>query len=361
MWAGLRWGLNINGNVFEDFSYEYLDGFDRVVNQWYHIAITKTGSQYTMFIDGSEVFTADLGPLVEDITDPYGSFTLTAEWRQEIAFDSLRYTVGTTVYSGSTFTVTEGDNGYNRLIDCRGVRARTQFLHNYNDTIGQPPSTPDETGKVMGLVNAPTIITGLYGTGALGNAGVAQQLDSSRTEYTNLLDINGDVQICAEGFGYMENLQEVIAVGDGYGSPAFFALWNAGFNGLKFFVDNNLSGKMKVEVVDDVNGSQFALGSIDISDDTWFHYCIIKDGATIRTFIDGVLDATLNLVSPNLVYGDPAMSVWCGAGGPGVVLAEPFPQFLQFRQDSNRLVLDHTVYNPSTGPGVQNSARTIFI
>lgn len=223
----------------------------------------------------------------------------------------------------------------------------TQFLHQFDATLGSIPVSPDQTGlRTMSTENNPVIenVTPLDGN-YLNTSDNNNSLDMSVTDFSEDLSLSSNQDFCLEGFVNWNNLNTVTGFGD-------FIAWdvisvvNSDNHGMRFYPNSSTNtGEIRIFLRDDDNGLQQATGTFKPTDGVWYHIAVIRQGNQIRSFFDGVPDATLTLASSTLSYGNSPMQCLAGCGSGGVGGGEPFPAWANNKLDSVRYYVGGTVYN----------------
>jgi len=243
-----------------------------VLNQWHHLALTRSGNTFRIFINGvlEDSSTRYTGSVGADTYPTYigGGANQTNRMLSGMV-SNARIITGTAVYTSAftppTAPLTKTDD--------------TVMLMNFTDA-----GVFDGTGRnVLETVGDARIVNDVkkYGTGAMYFDGTGDYLS---IPYNDFYEIgSGDYTV--ECWIYQQTAGEIVG--------AFNVTFP--FPGFLFSTDFNPSnGKLAYFGSDGTNTENFQ-GTNAVPNNTWTHIAMSKQGSTLRFFINGTLDSTHSL------------------------------------------------------------------
>ena len=263
------------------------------VNQWYHLAVVRSGTDLSLYVNGVEVDTATSsndfsvnGPL--KIGENRGGTKYFDGYLSD-----LRIIKGTALYT-SAFTPPTAP---------LAAVTNTSLLCSFTNA-----GIFDSTGKnVLETVGNAQIDTAVkkFGTGSMEFDGAGDYLSMPQSTQTQF----GDGDFTIEGWFYRNNTND----GTIYGDRGAVAV----YGGLLIGFRNNY-----VFIAASVNGSSWAIDTYastagsTVSAATWTHIAIVRSGSTCSVYINGtesynrtLSGAIVQTESNVLVGADPASAV----------------------------------------------------
>jgi hypothetical protein len=273
--GNLRTGI-YNGKVYVDI-YDGTGSVDSgsavTLNTWSHIAITKSGSSYTSYINGA------VNTTWTDSTTITGTGWVTGRLQSD-GYDyrgyvsNLRVVVGSVVYTAAftppTAPVTAITN--------------TQLLENMTNA-GIPDFAMMNNLETVGSAQVSTSVK-KYGTGSLA------------------FDGNADYLLCNPP------ITDLGAFGTGNFTVEMW-LYTTTASGAQVFYDSRPSGATGAyvtlylnsgQVILSVNNSNQILGST-LSINTWYHIALCRSGTSTKLFVDGTQSGSTYTDSTNYING----------------------------------------------------------
>jgi hypothetical protein len=254
-------------------------------NAWHHVAIVRSGSTVTMYVDGVSKSSA---------TWSGAMLWSNGEFRIGRGFDvdgsngyytgyisNVRNVKGTAVYTGSTYTIPTAP---------LSAISGTQFLCNTSNA-GVVDNAMMTAYNTVGSAQVSTT-TFQFGTGSLYFPGTSYLLDSNPTlgqfgvgDFTvEYWDRHG-----TQGTNYADQVG-TLSTASPSGTWRFGTFSN---NGGVYLAYNNGSTYTDVQ-----------FGTTLYNDNTWRHFALTRSGTTVRAFVNGVqvgsnTTVTQNFNSPN--------------------------------------------------------------
>lgn len=256
--------------------------FTPLINQWYHIAFTRSGSNTRAFVNGTQVgststnttnYSQNGGVSNIGVSNPADRF-------HNGYIAGMRVVKGTAVYT-TQFTPTWSPPS--------GI-TNTQLLLLFYPVFGTaygPQIYDDSMKNDLETLGAAQISTSVkkYGTGSISFNGTNSYLKSPYTP--NLSLGNGNFTI--------EAWVNVTAIPATYGPIAAFALTNAvNTADTGFFLTVSSSGKALCFVNSSAN-TYFAQSTATFTTGTWTHVAAVRNGNTLTIYFNGVASGTTDL------------------------------------------------------------------
>ena len=238
------------------------------LNTWTHLAIVRSGSTVTMYLNGTSVGSAtnsaDLGTQSFYINDPQGTF------RHNGYFSNVRMVKGTAVYTGSftpsTTPLTAITN--TQLLTCQSNRFVDNSANAFSSTITGTPSVQRFNPFGTATAYSTSVIGGsgyFDGTGdylqsgneaslAIGTDNFTIELWANRLSGTN----NGLFQLSTTAGGFKSNDVNNLALAFASG-------------GLTYYANNNSYAP-----------------SVTVNSNSWNHLALVRSGTTTTLYFNGV-------------------------------------------------------------------------
>jgi len=257
-----------------------------ILNQWNHIAFTRSGSTFATFLNGTRIATTTasgtLGSKNIGVGGAYGTGSIVPS----SYISNPRVLVGTALYTGATYTVPTAP--FNNI-------ANTVVLLSFTDS-----AIVDYTGKnnleTIGDLKANNIIykfnPGSYSSDGSGDYGKIP----NNALYGFL---TGDFTI--EGW-----IRANSYVSGGSAYQTIFA--TSAFTGSGLGVKIQDAGGIATTGCINVwtGNSQIISGTSNVVDGNWHHFAISRSGTSLRLFVDGVLQTTVtnstSFAAPSGIY-----------------------------------------------------------
>ena len=300
------------------------------VDTWYHIAVVRDGSNFTMYIDGVaqadtithsvnvqdqdfEIFGDDLGTHTDDV------------WQDEFRIsDTARYTSG---FTPST-TPFVNDSNTLLLLHMNGTDGSTLFL--------------DDNGATRSRVGVTAVNQAQIDT-AQSYFGGASALFDGASDYL----VTGAPVIPSTGDFTIEFWVRMTDLDTAY----FGGQFTGGSAGRFNMAYNNSTDKF--QVFWNTGGDVTTTTSTGYSTNTWYHFAISRDGDNLRLFIDGALEATTTGISGATMHQD---EFWIGGlNGQAFWTSGNIDEF---RISNNARYT--AAFTPETTP-FQNDANTLLL
>jgi len=237
-------------------------------NEWTHIAVTRTSSVMTLWVNGTSVATStDPGLTAFNIfqqeTHTVG-FVVTPQYANGY-LSNLRVIKGTALYV-SNFTPPTAP---------LEVVANTSLLLNFQDA-----GIYDRTGKnnLMTVGNAQIDTTEKkYGTGSMKFGGSGDYLKGRVTPSVDFGSGDWTVESWIN-LSAINKFNNIVSFGRDQAS------------GLSF----DLSDSNRLRVMGQIDGSWtvVAQGATGLSADTWYHVAFVRNGSSFKIYLDGIEDGS---------------------------------------------------------------------
>lgn len=244
-------------------------GLSVPLNQWSHVAATKTASGIRMFVNGvASAFVAISGTPVtgSDLAFTVGMANNTA---LSGYVSDLRIVNGTAVYSGSTYTVPTAP---------LTAIANTSLLLNFTNG-GVIDNSMLNDAETVGNVQI-SAGTRKYGNGSISIPGGGANLYIPPSPIFDMGTGDFTIECWVNSSSIAANYPSFISSSTG---------WSAGASGHRF---NNLGAANKFTFHLNGAGDPFLTSTNTYSFGVWYHYALTRSGNTWRMFIDGVQQAS---------------------------------------------------------------------
>jgi hypothetical protein len=279
-WAFEVYGGNIR---FTGWATVWLTATQPSTGAWHHVAVSRSGTTLSMYIDGTRVATTTNSTnLSANNTLVVGDY-IPAGGANYIGYISnARLVKGTAVYTGTSLTVPTAP-----LTAISG----TSFLANFTNA-GILDNAMMSNQETMGNAQISTSVK-KYGTGSMYFDGSGDYLDST----------GGTVN----------------ALGSGDWTIEFWVYFNAltGTNIIDYRSASVLSNTLCVNYSSGmqlfVNNSTTAIQGSSLSTSTWYHIAVCKSGSSTKMFVNGTQAGSTYTDTNNYVAG--ANRPRMGSGG----------------------------------------------
>ena len=249
------------------------------VNTWYHIAVVREGTTFTMYIDGvaqTDTITGHSAGVqdqdFEIFGDDFGSHTDDVHQDEFRISDTARYTSGFTVPTEPFL------NDDNTLLLCHfnGTDGSTYF----NDDNGFYDTDLSQTGRsAVGVIaedNARTdTAEAKFG---VTSAEFPSTFGFMKTGAVDAFEVSGDWTI--EFFVYYNKTNADQYVHHNMG----------GWSGGSFQIYTPSSSNIRASIND--NGTSRDLATVSFSTGQWYHYALVNNSGTVTWYIDGTSQGT---------------------------------------------------------------------
>lgn len=260
------------------------------VKQWYHVAVTRSGSTFRVFINGTQTDTFTSSLSIYQGAYKFGSGRSQSTQYFNGYVSDARLVIGTAVYT-SAFTPPTAP-----LTAITNTKALLSF---------QNASIFDNAGGN----DFETAGNAQISTGQSKFGGASMYFDGS-TSYLNLinnpLNVMGDFTV--EGWFF-----------SGVATSTFQCLFHFGANSnanslgsLALFHGNQSNaGASSVRTLLSTDGSTWAIDALSstgvISNNTWYHFAIVRCAGTITTYINGnAVTSSTSIASTTSLYSGTA-------------------------------------------------------
>jgi hypothetical protein len=291
------------------------------LNTWTHLAIVRSGSTVTMYLNGTSVGSAtnsaDLGTQSFYINDPQGTF------RHNGYFSNVRMVKGTAVYTGSftpsTTPLTAITN--TQLLTCQSNRFVDNSANAFSSTITGTPSV--QRFNPFGASTA-------YSTSVIGGSGYFDGTgDYLTTPNVTALNLGNTFTIEAWVYLSSTSVMQLASCRDSSagGCWQFVLNWNGSqSNGALAFKFED--GNVPVGTSSDV-----------VKRNAWTHVAVCRSGSSFELFCNGVRVAT---GTNSTTFPTPSSAVFIGS------LNNPVAEQLNGYMCDLRLLKNTALYSGTT-------------
>ena len=245
---------------------------------WHHLALVREGNFYKGFLDGV------LGFSVNNSSGPYGSSALArignahASLSQGIDgyIDDFRITKGVARYGNFTPPTA----GFSTLTPVEPYFHNNSLLMHGDGTNGSTTFEDDSINNhsITAYGNAQISTTqSKFGGASMYFDGSGDYLQIAQDTSTDLSDNDFTIEAWIRPKSVT-------------GTNTIFSQWNSGASGPIFY----LNGANLVFAVYRNGGGAWIIGSTTLSVNTWYHVAVVRSGSTIKTYINGQLEGSMN-------------------------------------------------------------------
>jgi len=253
------------------------------LNNWHHIAVTRSGSNIRLYLDGAQVGTTDTSIGSGTITSSGNAFTIGRASIGSVYYvngylSNLRLVVGTPLYTGSTYTVPTtplSPISGTQLLTCQSNRFRDNSANIFTITANGTP-------RVQAF--QPFSPTASYTAAAYGGSGYFNgSTDYLTTPITasGPLDISTTTTYTIEGWVYWTasagNKDVWTWGGKQTGGPSsYYQLYWATTGNVLKWEQGSTSGVLTTVTT-----------SLSPALNTWYHIAIVRSGSSITVYANG--------------------------------------------------------------------------
>ena len=269
-----------------------------IAGQWNHIAVVRSGTSLLMYANGNRVLNQASASFGANVTAPLwvGAY-LSGSAVVNGNMTDVRFTKGTALYTGSTYTVPTAPltPSANTTLLLNGMNAGTYdaAAQNNLETVGnaQVSSAQAKYGT-----------TSVYfdGTGDYLTAPSSAAFDFSSGNFTIEAWVYVTSSSPSEQFIYGKRASSAVY------SPILVGVKAVGGVYKSYLLGSTTGSSWNI------NGS-FSGGSATIPLNTWTHIAVVRNGTTFTTYVNGVQDYQTTGISGALMTNTTAVSVGAGA------------------------------------------------
>jgi hypothetical protein len=238
------------------------------LNNWHHIAVTRSGSNIRLYLDGAQVGTTDTSIGSGTITSNGNAFIVGRSSVVSTLYvngylSNLRLVVGTAIYTGSTYTVPTSP-----LTAVSGTQLLTNFTNAgiYDAAVQNNLTTVGDAQAAIAVSRWSPTSMKFDGTGDWLTAIDGPQLQLGTGDFT----IEGWVYLSATGVAYG-------IISKGTASTGWSVNVTSG-NKLQFsYTASNLTGATSLAAT------------------TWYYFAVVRSGSAtgnLKVYLNGTADAT---------------------------------------------------------------------
>jgi hypothetical protein len=299
------------------------------LNTWTHLAIVRSGSTVTMYLNGTSVGSAtnsaNLGTQSFYINDPQGTF------RHNGYFSNVRMVKGTAVYTGSftpsTTPLTAITN--TQLLTCQSNRFVDNSANAFSSTITGTPSV--QRFNPFGASTA-------YSTSVIGGSGYFDGSgDYLATSSTQIIPASTTYTVEAWVYltGDYSDYREIVTQGSSGNANRWLMLVNI------------TDGELKIQT-----GSSSIPTSFTVPKNTWTHLAFVNNSGSYTVYANGTsVGSGTNTVTPQNTY------LTVGAFQSG---AEYFQGYISNVRITNTAVYT-SAFTPNTAPLTAISGTSLLL
>lgn len=271
-------GLYIQENNFRFFTggVRVLDGTasgtQYALNQWQHVAVTRSGTTMKLFVDGVE---AASGTNSNNITTGTANGITVGRWH-EIGdggyflgyIRDVRVVKGTAVYTSAFTAPTKPLTAI----------TNTKFLACHNPSLSVDGSTSNHTITINGNTSTQRFSPYNYLSYNKSDYGGSVYFDNTADYYIAPFSLTGESNVTVEAWIYMETMSDHNIIYSQY--PTTNA---SSYPGRHYFYVQSSTNKLTYWVADDgvFNHSEV------LTLNTWYHVAYVRSGNTITLYVNG--------------------------------------------------------------------------
>src|SRR5262245_24421212 len=280
-------------------------------NVWDHLAVTRQGSTFRLFKNGTLTTTFTSSAALIATTSPFviGTHGLDAGAANQGWIDEVRYSNGVARYTAA-FTAPTAPFGPDKVMPSSGnddfVR---QLLHfnGANGAIGILDHAIGDSGKSYIAYNGATISTAQskFGGASLIQNGSVQFVYTSGADDFNIKNLNFTIDCWVYRTAAANNTRRFVwGHSDGGGASTLTTICE-------------VTAANKLSVTAGQGSASLAIvGTTNITTDTWHHVAMVRDEGTLRLYLDGVQEGTLAITGsinwPNVQFSVGALGSYGG-------------------------------------------------
>lgn len=265
------------------------------LNQWNHIALSRSGNTFRAFIDGVVVDTVTNSVSLTNANNniSVGGRTAGATQYSQGYIDDFRLTLGVARYGNftpptaglSTLTPVEPYFHNNSLLlHGDGTNGSTTFK---DDSINNHTITANGNVQISTAQSK-------FGGSSMYFDGAGDWLQIAQNTSTDLASSDFTIEAW-------------IRPASVSGVNTIFGQWNLSGSGPMLWLNG---ANLKLGIYRNGNGS-FLTGSTTLSVDTWYHIAVVRSGSTITLFVNGQSDGSYNYTLSLYTY-DTNVGSWRG-------------------------------------------------
>jgi len=264
---GSSWAVNLSSSIL------------MTINQWNHVAVTRNGSTWTIWVNGVSGGTATVSATILDDGSPFVVGALANNTSNITGYVSnLRFVKGTALYtsaftpSTTSLTAVSGTS----LLTCQSNRYIDNSTNAFAITVNGTPSV--QRFNPFGTATA-------YSTSVIGGSGYFDGTgDYLQVANNSAFDFSGDFTV--ECWLYLANTNNQTFISKGGHNAlgpdaAGWALFIYTGQGLRFMTRNSGGTNVPVTVA----------STPQIN--TWMHVAVSRSGSSMRAFLNGTLVSTV--------------------------------------------------------------------
>jgi hypothetical protein len=251
------------------------------LNNWHHIAVTRSGANIRLYLDGAQVGTTDTSIGSGTITSSGNAFTIGRASVGSVYYvngylSNLRLVVGTPLYTGSTYTVPTtplSPISGTQLLTCQSNRFRDNSTNNFTLTANGTP-------RVQAF--QPFSPTASYTTALYGGSGYFNGSTDYLTVASNSGLAFGTNNFTIEFWVYLNTVS---------GTQIFYSSQTSGSYTVAPDI-YQLNGKLYVQVSsgNPISGT----GPTTLVANRWYHIALVKSSGTSTLYVNGASEASFS-------------------------------------------------------------------
>ena len=332
----LQWAIIIATTLrFQGWNTLFLVTTEPSLNQWHHVAVSRSGTVLSMFVDGIRVATATNSTNFSDTPDirvggPNGINNYTGY------ISNARVVKGSAVYDPNQLTITVPTTPLTNITNTTYLTSQSnRFVDNSTNNFA---ITVSGTPSVQAF--SPFLPTVAYTPQTIGGSGYFDGTGDNITvaDSTAFTLGSGDFTIECWVYSTLAAQRQFIA-----GQMAS----NGANSSASFTIEKTVGNKLLCGYYSST--LQYgATSSADIPANAWTHIAFVRDGNTLRQYINGVQDGTVSVTG--VTANDSSNNLSVGRSGE-YALVEYFGYVANFRLVKGTcLYTSGTTFTPPTSP-----------
>ncbi len=309
-----QWGILLiqTANLvrFQGWNTTFVSGTEPAKNAWNHVAVCRSGSTMSMFINGTRAGTATVTNNFSATTNiRVGGPNGVANFDGYIS--NARFVKGSSVYDPSQTSITVPTSPLTNITNTKFLTSQSnRFVDNSTANSGSGYTiTPSGTPSVQAF--SPFAPTAAYDAATVGGSGYFDGTDDylRNSSLSPALSL-GSSDFCIEAWGYWTSFNEGL-----YGSP----LISFGASPGQLMIRANKTSGASTSVNYYINNNGIFIPSAGFSSgvsggtiylNTWNHIALTRQGSTFRLFVNGAL---VNTQTDSTSYGAAYTNVNIGS------------------------------------------------